>query len=148
MVNEALLTLLRWGLIGLLYLFFFRVLQVTWIGSVAPMPSRRRAKQVRGPTQAHHISHLVGIQPPEFAGREFVLDTEITIGRAPSCTIAVDDSYLSQAHVRVYQQPEGTVVEDLGSTNGTYLNQSRIADPVLATQGDILQLGGIVLELR
>lgn len=150
MVNEALLTLLRWGLIGLLYLFFFRVLQVTWVGSRAVTPlQRRKQKSSRPPdAEARQVFVLVGIQPPELAGQEFAVNTELTIGRASNCTITMDDSYLSQAHVRISQQAHGTVVEDLNSTNGTYLNQNRVTEPVLASPGDTLQLGGIVMELR
>jgi pSer/pThr/pTyr-binding forkhead associated (FHA) protein len=43
--------------------------------------------------------------------------------------------------------PEGLLIEDLGSTNGTYLNQQRVVAPALAVVGDRLQLGGVVLEI-
>jgi len=73
---------------------------------------------------------------------------EITIGRAASCTITLDDTYISQIHVRVTPDPGGVAVEDLGSTNGTYLNRQRVTSKMLGRAGDRLQLGGIVLELR
>lgn len=76
------------------------------------------------------------------------MNGEVTIGRAASCHITLDDTYISQLHARVSNGEQGIVVEDLGSTNGTYLNRQRVTSRVIGSAGDRLQLGGIVLELR
>lgn len=73
---------------------------------------------------------------------------EMTIGRAAGCQISLDDTYISQLHARVAPADGGVVIEDLGSTNGTYLNRQRVTIPVLGGSGDQVQLGGIVMELR
>ena len=76
------------------------------------------------------------------------MNGEVTIGRAASCHITLDDTYISQLHARVFNDDSGVVVEDLGSTNGTYLNRQRVTSQVSGSPGDRLQLGGIVMELR
>ncbi|MGF1596635.1 MAG: FHA domain-containing protein [Acidimicrobiales bacterium] len=158
-MTDALLTLLRWCLLGLLYLFFFRVLQATWAGSRAasnasPPTGARRARRVRasgpGPlaTSTTRPLHLVVLEPPSEAGREYAVNGEVTIGRAASCHITLDDTYISQLHARVISDGDKVAIEDLGSTNGTYLNRQRVTSKVIGSAGDRLQLGGIVMELR
>ena len=154
-MTEALLTLLRWCLLGLLYLFFFRVLQATWAGSRAASraqqaePAGRRSRSSRRNQPARQqLPRLVILEPPSEAGREYVVNGELTIGRAASCHITLDDTYISTLHARVSANENGVAIEDLGSTNGTYLNQQRVTSPVFGAPGDRLQMGGIVMELR
>jgi pSer/pThr/pTyr-binding forkhead associated (FHA) protein len=73
---------------------------------------------------------------------------ELTIGRAASCHVTLDDTYISQLHARVSMEGDNVAIEDLGSTNGTYLNRQRVTSKVFGSVGDRLQLGGIVMELR
>jgi hypothetical protein len=156
-VSDALLTLLKWCLLALVYLFFFRVLQATWFGSttnvavrrVASVTSRAGSRQRRQDRAAPlGALSLVVLEPAALAGRHFEVMGEMTIGRAAGCQITLDDTFISQLHARVTPNGNGVLVEDLGSTNGTYLNQQRVAAPMLAGPGDRLQLGGIVMELR
>lgn len=156
-MTDALLTLLRWCLLGLLYLFFFRVLQATWAGSRAvtkakprEVASGKKAKKSKGRSQRgeKRIPQLVVLEPPSEAGREFLVNGELTIGRAASCHVTLDDTYISQLHARVTLDESGILIEDLGSTNGTYLNRQRVTSIVIGSIGDRLQLGGIVMELR
>ncbi len=154
-MSDALLTLLKWCLLALVYLFFFRVLQATWFGSTTNVAVKRvgnsKSKKRRGTQetagQAEAIS-LVVLEPPTDAGRHFQVMGEMTIGRAAGCQITLDDTYISQLHARVSDVDGGVVIEDLGSTNGTYLNRQRVTTPVIGNPGDRIQLGGIVLELR
>ena len=88
------------------------------------------------------------LEPPSDAGREYLVNGEVTIGRAASCHITLDDTYISQLHARVSPDPGGVSVEDLGSTNGTYVNRQRVTSRVVASVGDHVQLGGIVMEIR
>jgi pSer/pThr/pTyr-binding forkhead associated (FHA) protein len=91
---------------------------------------------------------LVVLEPAALAGQYFEVMGEMTIGRAAGCQITLDDTFISQLHARVAPSANGVVVEDLGSTNGTYLNQQRVTAPVLGGPGDRVQLGSIVMELR
>lgn len=150
---DALLTLLKWSLLALIYLFFFRVLQATWFGSTTNIAVRRvpgkksRFGRNDSPSVARALN-LVVLEPPTYAGRQFEVMRELTIGRAAGCQISLDDTFMSQLHARVSPAGSGIVVEDLGSTNGTYINQQRVTAAVEASAGDRVQLGGIVMELR
>ncbi len=159
-MSDALLTLLKWCLLGLVYLFFFRVLQATWVGSTTNVAVRRVAnsksgkkslvgagRSQRGPSQVPAPLSLVVLEPPN-DGRQFAVMGEMTIGRAAECQVALDDTYISQLHARVTNSESGLVIEDLGSTNGTYVNRQRVTTPVYGEAGDQIQVGGIVMELR
>jgi hypothetical protein len=66
------------------------------------------------------------------------------IGRGEGSHIHIPDKALSRQHARVWATPQGLVVEDMGSTNGTFANGQRISSPVRLSRGDTLQLGGEV----
>jgi len=80
--------------------------------------------------------------------RTFPLDDEVTFGRAESCRVQLDDTYVSTLHARMFSKDGTWFVEDLGSTNGTYLNQRRLTAPAELRAGDKLKIGKTVLELR
>jgi pSer/pThr/pTyr-binding forkhead associated (FHA) protein len=75
-------------------------------------------------------------------------DGQLQIGRADACQIRLPDTYVSQFHARIYPRDGAWFVEDLGSTNGTYLNQRRITSPAELRAGDRLRVGKTTLELR
>ena len=76
-------------------------------------------------------------------------DQPVSIGRAPDSTIVLDDDYVSHRHARIAPDARGRwSVEDLGSTNGTYLDRQRVSGPVLAGLGVPIRIGKTVLELR
>ena len=75
------------------------------------------------------------------------LADELTIGRAAGCQIPLDDSYASQLHARLFRRNSELLVEDLGSTNGTFLNRKKVDSAVPIRKGDRLQVGKTVLEL-
>ncbi len=150
-MSEALLTVLKWCLLALLYLFFFRVLQATWFGSGA-LAKQKVGAQGRSQALTSRVRktkrRLVVLEPPVLAGQSYQLNTELTMGRAAGCQITLDDTYISQLHARVRNGETGVIVEDLGSTNGTYLNRKRVMAPSVVSPGDKIQLGSTVLELR
>jgi pSer/pThr/pTyr-binding forkhead associated (FHA) protein len=73
----------------------------------------------------------------------------ITLGRAHDSTIVLDDDYASSRHARIYPDRDGNwIVEDLGSTNGTYLDRSRLTTPTPIPLGAPIRIGKTVIELR
>ncbi len=163
-MSEQLLFILKLCLLALLYLFFFRVLRAVWAelrppklievtprvaaAAVAPTKgrtARKAAKQQR--TQAPAQPRLVVVEPTDQRGRAFPLGSEMTVGRAAGCQITLDDTYASQIHARVFQRDGQFLVEDLGSTNGTYLNRQKVAGPMVMHAGDKMQIGNTVMEL-
>jgi pSer/pThr/pTyr-binding forkhead associated (FHA) protein len=162
-VSEPLLNVLKICLLALLYLFFLRVLQAVW--SEVSGPRRRgRARTRTAPAPAARPTAKVGVlagsrggsrapsalrvvEPESEQGKSFPLGDEITVGRAAGCHVTLDDTYVSQLHARIFHRDGDLFVEDLGSTNGTYLNRAKVSGPMAMKPGDRLQVGSVVLEL-
>lgn len=150
---DQLLNLLKIFLLLLLYLFFLRVLRAVWAevnppkAPEATRPKRERASR-RSAGRRHGPPVLRLMAPPELRGRTFQLGEETTIGRAAGCQVTIDDTYASQLHARVFQRDGQIFVEDIGSTNGTYLNRKKVTGPMVFQRGDQLQIGNTVLELE
>lgn len=150
-MDQQLLTIFKLCLLALLYLFFLRVLRAVWVEirgpkliEAQPRKAHREAKRVErraAPVQ------LAVVAPEPIAGRRFDLADELTIGRAAGCQIPLDDTYASQIHARLFRHDGQVYVEDLGSTNGTYLNRRKVAGPQPMRRGDHLQVGNTVMEL-
>jgi pSer/pThr/pTyr-binding forkhead associated (FHA) protein len=89
------------------------------------------------------------VEPADQKGRSYdLVDGETTVGRAAGCQVTLDDSYVSQLHARVFTKDGTFHVEDLGSTNGTYLNTRKVTGPMAVKRGDRLKIGATVLEVR
>jgi pSer/pThr/pTyr-binding forkhead associated (FHA) protein len=154
---EPLLAVLKLLCLALLYLFFLRVLRAVWAELKPPPPappppppaaSRRREPAPSRGRRKGGGGHLVIVAPSEQKGRSFELNGELTVGRAAGCQVALEDNYVSQLHARVFTRDGGVWVEDLGSTNGTYLNDQRVSAPLAVRRGDQLKVGSTVLELK
>jgi len=157
-VPDSLLTVLKFCFLALLYLFFLRVLRAVW----AEVSERNAPAVVAAPAQARQGwsgssrssanskagSRLKVIEPAETKGEIYELADELTVGRAGGCQITLDDTYVSQLHARVFRRENQLYVEDLGSTNGTYLNRKKVTAPIAIRKGDRLQIGKTVMELQ
>jgi pSer/pThr/pTyr-binding forkhead associated (FHA) protein len=159
-VSEQLLNILKLCLLALIYLFLVRVLRAVWAEvSVTPAEGGRRTRRrtsapaaTPAPPRSRRArgnpTELVAVEPADSAGRRYPLGDEITVGRAAGCQVTVDDTYVSQLHARVFTRDGQLFVEDLGSTNGTYLNRVKVAGPMVMQKGDRLQVGNTVLEVH
>jgi hypothetical protein len=72
----------------------------------------------------------------------------VMIGRSPTCTLVIDDDYCSARHCRIYLEGSTWMIEDMGSTNGTFIGNQRVTDPVPLGMGDPVRLGATTVELR
>lgn len=155
---EQLLVVLNVCLVILLYLFFARVLRAVWIEMKEPMivaagsvPARATGTRssAKRPARAPAVpSKLVCVAPPAREGVEHGLIAEMTIGRAPGCTIVLDDQYVSSVHTRVFRDTDTWMVEDLGSKNGTTIGGRRISGPRALRVGDRLAVGSNEWDVR
>lgn len=152
---ESLLTILKFFFLALLWLFFARVLWAVWaeVNAPAAAPSAapgRGGGVAAGGTRpaAADSTRLRVVEPADRRGTTYDLGDELTVGRASGCQVALpDDSYASQLHARIYRKDGRLWLEDLGSTNGTYLNAKQVTSPVSLRRGDRVQVGRTVLEV-
>ncbi|HEX8770931.1 MAG TPA: FHA domain-containing protein [Acidimicrobiales bacterium] len=153
---ESLLTILKFCFLAVLYLFFFRVLRAVWAelgggraAAVAPAaPAPGRAPSKRSSRGGKTGNKLRIVEPSDRRGQTYELGDELTLGRATGCQVTIDDNYVSQLHARVFRREGQLYIEDLGSTNGTYLNRKKVTAPIAVRRGDRLQVGRTVLELN
>ena len=156
---EQLLTILKLCLLALLYLFFLRVLRAVWTevnppkgvpaDLPAPVPAAPSARGGRRRAAAPPQPQVLCItEPPTRAGEQWTLDGELTIGRHAASTVVLDEQFVSQHHARVFRRDGEVFVEDLGSTNGTWVNGERATGQRPVRPGDQLQVGNVVLEVR
>ncbi|MDQ3758176.1 MAG: FHA domain-containing protein [Actinomycetota bacterium] len=144
---ESLLTILKFLFLALVWLFFARVLHAVW-AQLRSTPDAAAAPAPAGSSGRGNLAHLKVVEPAEMRGRLFDLGDELTVGRAGGCQIALeDDKTVSQLHARVFRRDGRVYVEDLGSTNGTYLNAKKVTAPAALQRGDRLQVGRTVLEV-
>ena len=152
----AVLRVLQWGVIALIFVFFLRVIRAVWV-EVSPAPFRKTRSERRqekiaarpAPTEPKRKQLFLRVLEPEaHQGETFDLDDELTIGRSPGCGVPTpDDIYASTVHARLFRQKDQLWVEDLGSTNGTYVNSERISQAQRLGKGDVLQAGSTVFEV-
>ncbi len=157
-MSDQLLTFLKFVLLALLYLFFLRVLRAVWVELREPKPAPAvPADSVPAPEPGSTRSgrrgrggeRLVVLEPADRRGEEFALGDEMTVGRAGGCGVPIaDDTFVSQLHARVFRRDGDLFVEDLGSTNGTYLNKRKVTAAAAMRKGDKLQVGKTTMEVR
>jgi hypothetical protein len=155
-MSEAVLTVLKFCFLALLYLFLYRVVRLTLrelrapavtaggpaAPAAAPVPPRRERRPGRGGLR------LRIVEPVGRQGETHAIDRELTVGRGAGCAIVLgDDTYVSQLHARLFHQNGEGYVEDLGSTNGTYVNGKAITGATRLRRGDQVQFGQTVVEI-
>ncbi|HZD69593.1 MAG TPA: FHA domain-containing protein [Actinomycetes bacterium] len=138
-----------------LYLFVARAIRAVVLDVFGPRAERRRA-----PTpQSYPSRPAPAARPPRRPPRELVvtdangrrtipLKESVTVGRAATCDLVVADNYVSNVHARIYLRDGSYWLEDLGSTNGTYMNRTRVSVPTAFGAGDEVRMGKATLELR
>lgn len=147
---EALLTVLKFCFLAILYLFFIRVLRAVWVevkGPPAGIAHQNQSRPNRPVRRGRPPGRLKVVEPAEHRGHAYDLGEELTVGRAGGCQVILDDTYVSQLHARVFRREGQLYVEDLGSTNGTYVNRRKVTAPIAIRKGDRVQVGKTVLEL-
>ncbi len=149
-MSDSLLRILNGCLLVVLLLFFLRVLRAAWVQVNAP-PLAPPASTAPGPAPTPPASgsalRLKVLEPADQRGRVYELGDEVTVGRAPGCGVSIPDATVSQLHARVFRDDRAFYVEDLGSTNGTWLNRARVGAAVALKRGDRVQVGSTVLEV-
>lgn len=177
-MSELTLTIIRLGLLVLLWIFVFSVVGVlrgdiygTRVMNRTPRkparPQRRAPATAAGPAGAASVASVAAAKPPAkrqphpgnprslvvtqgpLTGTTLPLrEAGTVIGRNPECALVLDDDFASGRHTRIYHQDGAWFVEDLGSTNGTFLGSERLTNPTRVEAGSTLRIGKTVVELR
>ena len=141
------LSALKYGLLALVYLFIWRAVRTVTRDLRVTTPGGGRGSGKAGP--APRSAGTVIVHGPDGARpRTFKLAASMAVGRAPECDIRLEDTYASQQHARIFGKGDKWYVEDLGSTNGTFVNDQKLAAPAQVEPGDKVRVGTTVLELR
>jgi Inner membrane component of T3SS, cytoplasmic domain len=158
---EFVVAVARIGFLVLLWIFVFTVVGVIrrdlfagarssrlvaaprGVGASAGPPSRP-AKVKRG-----KAAHQLVVTAGQLAGTRITLgESQITIGRAEDSTLVITDDYASARHARLVPRNGQWIIEDMGSTNGTYLDRAKVTGPTPVPLGVPIRIGRTALELR
>jgi hypothetical protein len=162
-MSELTLTVLRLGFLVLLWTFVLTLAGVMRSDLFGPRVTKSRGAKSSGRTvttakpgkaskpkssrkgSARQLMVLEG----SLAGTSITLGTTpITVGRSPDCTVVIDDDYASNHHARISPHESGWIIEDLGSTNGTYLRSTRVTGAMSVPLSTPIRVGKTVMELR
>jgi pSer/pThr/pTyr-binding forkhead associated (FHA) protein len=162
-MNALTLTLIRLAFLAVLWLFVIAavgVVRTDLFGPSSPLRKEgRKAKQraraapaprvAKPPRSGRATPQQLLVTAGGLAGTTVGLaGQQITIGRANDATLVLDDDYASTRHARLFPQDGQWIVEDLGSTNGTYLDRQKVTQPTPVPVGVPIRIGKTVLELR
>lgn len=144
------LSILKFLFLALLYLFIARAIRVIYLDLVGPrVPRAASPASVPAPRKRRAQPRELLVTEAEGAPRTYPMNVEpLSIGRADACQVILNDTYVSQVHARVYPKDGEWFVEDLGSTNGTYLNRAKVTQPSAVGVGDEIRIGKTTLEVR
>ena len=148
----------KYGLLALLWLFVVmayrtvrndlygsKVVRVPAAAAVAAAPRAPAGSGRRSRSTARKLVVTEGA----LAGTTIKLgDGPVTLGRADDSTLVLTDDYASTRHARLVPAEGSWLVEDLGSTNGTYLGSAKVVRPTPVPVGSPIRIGKTVLELR
>lgn len=153
MVSALVVAAVKYGLLALLWLFVLaaiRTVRTDLFGSRAqqPVAGVSAAAPARPAGGRRSSARKLVVTEGALAGTTVTLNgSPVTLGRAHDSTLVLTDDYASTHHARLVPGEDAWLVEDLGSTNGTYLNRRRVQAPVAMQRGDRLQVGNTVMEL-
>jgi pSer/pThr/pTyr-binding forkhead associated (FHA) protein len=158
---ELVLAVVRIAIVVLLWLFVLatvRVIRTDIYGSRAgrrpgPAPARPAPKASRPSKQPKQrrrdVPQRLVVTEGSLTGTSIALRaTPVTIGRANDSTLVLADDYASNHHARLVPRDGDWYVEDMGSTNGTYLDRNKVTGPTPVPLGVAIRIGKTVMELR
>ncbi|MEI2715322.1 MAG: FHA domain-containing protein [Nocardioides sp.] len=152
-MSELTLLLVRFAYLAILWIFVMSAISVIrsdMFGARVPegarnQPRTKRAKPSRRRSSPSQVVVVDGGNVGEHAKLD---DAPLLIGRGSDAAIKLDDDYASTRHARIAWSGEDWCVEDLGSTNGTYVGNARITQPTPLQLGTQIRIGKTILELR
>ncbi len=158
-MSEIALTIIKVLFLALLWIFILSAVSVIrsdLFGRAVPAQDPGQPRQLANPARPPRETRKTRGAPRVFAitqGNQAGESAELSagtvlIGRGADCQLILDDDYVSTRHARVVAAETGYYIEDLGSTNGTYVNGQRITAPTSISLQDTVRIGKTVLKLQ
>lgn len=156
-MSELTLFLIRIAYLAILWIFVLSAVSVIrsdMFGARVPETARgagvaeKPRKQPKNRARKGVPTHVLVVDGQNAGERAELADAPILIGRGTDAAIRLDDDYVSTRHARIAASGDQWFVEDLGSTNGTYIGTVRISQPTTLTLGTQVRIGKTILELR
>lgn len=154
-MSELTLFLVRVAFLAILWIFVLSAISVirsdmfgARLPSPGAAPAPKQQKQKAPPRRRGSPTQVAVVQGPNTGATAALADAPILIGRGNDAQIRLDDDYVSTRHARIAAAGDQWYVEDLGSTNGTYLGNQRITQPTTITLGSQVRVGKTIVELR
>ncbi len=156
-MSELTLFLIRLAYLAILWIFVLSAISVVrsdMFGARVPATERgsRRGPKPKPakapPKRRGSPTHVLVVDGANAGERADLEHAPILIGRGTDAAIRLDDDYVSTRHARIASSADQWFVEDLGSTNGTYVGTARITQPTTLTLGTQVRIGKTILELR
>ena len=157
-MSELTLFLIRVAYLAILWIFVLSAISVIrsdMFGARVPEAARgaearkdKRGAQKAPPKRRGSPTHVIVTEGSNVGERAELDQAPILIGRGSDAAIRLDDDYVSTRHARIAASGDQWFVEDLGSTNGTYIGTVRITQPTTITLGTQVRIGKTILELR
>lgn len=147
---DIILEVLKYLFLLILFLFLTRAVKAMYLEIYGPTnPRPVGAGPVGAPAQrAGKPPERLVLHQPGSEPKSFDIGDELIIGRGDKCHVVLNDTYSSQIHARLFQKNGQLFIEDMGSTNGTYLNRRKVTSPVPVGRGDRARIGKTELEFR
>lgn len=147
---EAVLDILKYFFLFLILLFLARAVKAMYLEISGPRADRVPPAAGLAPAgkSTGRAPEKMAVTAPGTKPRTFDVGDELIIGRADKCHVVIDDSYASQVHARVFKRQQTVYLEDMGSTNGTYLNRKKVTSPTPVNRGDTARIGKTQMEFR
>lgn len=157
-MSELVVLGLKLGFIALLWLFilftgnvirtdlFGRKVTAAELAQATGAPSPKQPKVSRRALK--RLPKTLTVTHGRQAGVQVPLGEGVLIGRSSDCQLLLDDDYVSTRHARITRAPNGYQVEDLGSTNGTFVNNQRISTPTAFGVDDTLRIGRTLMSVE
>ncbi|HEX7188165.1 MAG TPA: FHA domain-containing protein [Actinomycetes bacterium] len=164
-MSELTLTIIRLGFLAVLWMFVLTAVSVMRSdlfgrrtasrpqprrGQTAPPARPARQEKPPKPTKGKRgVPSTLVVTQGALSGTTVRLgDQPVTLGRSQESTIVLDDDYVSGRHARFYPRDGQWLVEDMGSTNGTYIDRTKVTSPTPVKIGMPVRIGKTVVELR
>jgi pSer/pThr/pTyr-binding forkhead associated (FHA) protein len=143
-MTDLVITILRFGFLALLWFAIIRMFLILR----ADLTGERKYGVIKPKRVQVEPRELVVVEGPAAGAKVSIEKRPITIGRASICDLTLEDDFISSRHLRISMQSDGYVVEDLGSTNGTWVEGERLSEPVLIKPGVRIKMGRNTLTIR